>query len=409
MIDVLINIIKESVNLWLAMSPYLLLGMLIAGILHVFLGPAFISRHLGGTGLSSIFKATLFGIPLPVCSCGVIPVAASLKKEGASKSSTLSFLVSTPTTGVDSIAATYSLMGPLFAVFRPIAAFFSGIIIGVFNHIFNPDKKRAKRKKHSHQVRLSYMNIKEIFRYGFMELAEDIGKWMLLGVMIGGILTAIIPQNLLLTVLPNPFLHFLVMLLIAVPLYVCAIGSIPIAAALIQKGFSPGAALIFLIAGPATNAVTLSFVRSKLGKKAFYIYLISIIIVSIVLGLVFNLIWMNLGGSMELISPYGEQLPLILRIVSGVGLLMLILVSFLKPKKQVINIQYEVTVPDMTCKHCKMTLENTLQKVKGVDKILIDLDKKSVSIEGEADPEQIKKAIKQAGYRVENNSKQEDT
>jgi len=408
LIDVLINIIKESINLWLAMSPYLLLGMLIAGILHVFLGPAFISRHLGDTGFGSIFKATLFGIPLPVCSCGVIPVAASLKKEGASKSSTLSFLVSTPTTGVDSIAATYALMGPLFAVFRPIAAFFSGISIGVFNRLFNPDKEQVKPKNHSHRVRFSYFNIKEIFRYGFMELVEDIGKWLLIGVIIGGILTAVIPQNLLLTVLPYPVLHFLIMLLIAVPLYVCATGSIPIAAALIQKGFSPGAALVFLIAGPATNAVTLSFVRSKLGKKAFYVYLISIIIVSIALGLVFNLIWVNLVGGIGLISPHGEQLPLLLRVITGAVLFVLILISFIRPKKQDISIHREITVSDMSCKHCKMNIENALQKVDGVKKVAVDLNKKTVGIEGKADVHQLKKAILDAGYSVDESSKKEN-
>lgn len=409
MINVLANIILESVNLWLAMSPYLLLGMLIAGILHVFLGQEFISRHLGGTGVGSIFKATLFGIPLPVCSCGVIPVAASLKKEGASKSATLSFLVSTPTTGVDSLAATYSLMGPLFAVFRPVAAFFSGITIGVFNRIFNPDPKQKRVKKHSHRIRLSYVNIKEIFRYGFIELAEDIGKWMLIGVFIGGVLTAVIPQDLLITVLPYPFLHFLIMLVFAVPLYVCATGSIPIAAALIQKGFSPGAALVFLIAGPATNAVTLSFVRSQLGKKAFYVYLISIIIVSLALGLVFNLVWIRLGGGIGLISPHGEQIPLIFRIVSGAGLLILVLFGFIKPHNHHIKTTYEITVPDMTCKHCKMTIEHALQKVDGVKKVKVDLDKKSVGIEGAADPKHITEAVKQTGYRVEPNRKQEDT
>lgn len=400
MIDLLINIFKESANLWFAMAPYLLLGMFIAGILHVFLGPEFISRHLGGTGFGSILKATLFGIPLPVCSCGVIPVAASLTKEGASKSSTLSFLVSTPTTGVDSIAATYSLMGPLFALFRPVAALFAGITVGIFNRIFNPEKQKKKYKKHNHPTRISYFKIKEVFKYGFIELSGDIGKWLLIGVFIGGILTAAIPQNLFLTVLPYPFLHFLVMLLIAIPLYVCATGSIPIATALIQKGFSPGAALVFLIAGPATNAVTLSFVRSKLGKKAFYLYLVSIVFVSLTLGIVFNLIWMKLGGGIGLISPHGEQLPLILRIVTGVVLLFLILISFIKPKKENIEMKYQMSVPDMTCKHCKMTIENALNKVEGVDKVVVDLDSKIVGIDGEADLKRIKKAIKAVGYSV---------
>jgi len=147
MFSLLYHILQESVNLWLAVAPYLLLGMFIAGVLHAFLGEHFVGRHLGG-GFKSILKATLFGIPLPLCSCGVIPVAASLKKEGASKSAVLSFLVSTPTTGVDSILATYSLMGPLFALFRPLAAFVTGITIGGFNRLFHPEEKKVGGHPH---------------------------------------------------------------------------------------------------------------------------------------------------------------------------------------------------------------------------------------------------------------------
>jgi uncharacterized membrane protein YraQ (UPF0718 family) len=224
MSNVLYNILQESLNLWLAVAPYLLLGMFIAGVLHAFLGEHFIGRHLGDGGFISILKATLFGIPLPLCSCGVIPVAASLKKEGASKSAVLSFLVSTPTTGVDSILATYSLMGPLFALFRPLAAFVSGIAIGGFNRLFQPETE--KTGGHLHPPIPSRFKVKEVFRYGFIELAEDIGKWVLLGVVAGGFLTVAIPDGLFSRYLAVSFLDFFIMLLLAIPLYVCATGSI---------------------------------------------------------------------------------------------------------------------------------------------------------------------------------------
>jgi len=338
------------------------------------------------------------GIPLPICSCGVIPVAASLKKEGASRSATLSFLVSTPTTGVDSIMATYSLMGPLFAVFRPVAAFFSGITIGVLNHFFNPEKREKRPDVHQHPTLKIDSRIKEVFRYGFVELAEDIGKWLLVGVVIGGILTVVIPQDYLLGFFPYPFLHFLIMLVLAIPLYVCATGSIPIAAALIQKGFSPGAALVFLIAGPATNAVTLSFVRSKLGKKAFYLYLTSIIVVSLVAGWAFNLIWRSLGGDVGLISPHGEELPLMLRVVSGVVLLLLVLKGVVKLKEKGVTMKYNLSVPDMTCKHCKMTIENKLSALAGVTHVVVDLDAKTVGVDGDVSLEMVEEAIRDVGY-----------
>lgn len=397
MIELLHNVLQESAHLWMAVAPYLLLGMLIAGILHAFLGQNLIIRHLGGGALSSILKATTFGIPLPICSCGVIPVAASLRKEGASRSATLSFLVSTPTTGVDSIFATYSLMGPLFAIFRPLAAFLSGITIGLFNLLFNPEKKKTA-DAHPHPSLPPPFKIKEVFRYGFKELAEDIGKWLLVGVIAGGVLTVVIPEDMLTGHLSRPSFHFLIMLVLAIPLYVCATGSIPIAAALIGKGFSPGAALVFLIAGPATNTITLSFVYSKLGKRAFYLYLTSIIIVSIFAGWLFNLLWKELGGDIELISPHGEQLPRLLKVLSGAVLFLLILKGFVKTKKEIAKMRYELHIPDMTCKYCQMTIESKLKKLPGVQQVFINLEDKTVGVDGELSLEEIEGAIREVGY-----------
>ncbi len=402
MIELLYDILRETVNLWLAMAPYILLGLLIAGVLHAFLGENFITRHLGGGGLGSIVKATSFGIPLPICSCGVIPVAASLKKEGASKSSVLSFLVSTPTTGVDSILATYSLLGPLFAVFRPLAAFISGISIGIFNRIFNREGERAAKPQHTHEALKPSFRVKEVFHYGFVELAAEIGKWLVAGVAIGGVLTVAIPESLITRSISQPALHFLIMLILAVPLYVCATGSIPIATALIAKGFSPGAALVFLIAGPATNTVTLSFVYSKLGKRAFYVYLISIITISLLMGWLFNLIWTELGSDVSLVSPHGQFLSPLLSAVSGIILLLVIARGFLPSNRQPLNAKYQLHVPEMNCKHCKMTVENALKDVQGVDEVKIDLDSRMVGINGEASRASVTRAIENAGYAVKN-------
>jgi len=400
LVDLGYNILKESLDLWLAVSPYLLLGMFIAGVVHVFLGREFISRHLSGGPLSSIAKAALFGTPLPLCSCGVIPVAAALRRDGARKSSVLSFLVSTPTTGVDSVLATYSLLGPLFAIFRPLAALVSGIGVGIFNYIVDREGDRTEAASHPHPALAKRLRVKEIFRYGFFELAADIGKWLGIGVIIGGILTAIIPGDLLVKYLPNPGLHFLAMLLVAVPLYVCATGSIPIASALIQKGFSPGAALVFLIAGPATNTVTLSFVYSRLGKRSFYVYLIFIIGISFLFGSVFHLMWRGLGGHLELIRPTGEYLPQFLKVVCGIVLFLLVLNGF-RATHEVEDLEYTLHVSGMTCKHCKLTIENGLKEVSGVRRVSVDLDNGVVGIDGDVEIEEIKRAIRDMGYTPE--------
>ena len=400
MIDFILNIIKAIVDLWTAMAPYLLLGMFIAGILHVFIGTDFITRHLGANNLGSIIKASLFGVPLPICSCGVIPVAASLKKEGASKSATLSFLVSTPTTGADSILASYSLLGPLFAIFRPLAAFISGITIGVLNFIFNkePQERVLVDHQHSKNEISSKKKIIEVFKYGFFELAEDIGKWLIIGVVIGGILTVAIPPELIEKFLPFQWMHFVIMLIIALPLYVCATGSIPIAAAILQMGFSPGATLVFLIAGPATNTVTLSFVRTKLGKKSFYLYLISIIGIAVLAGMVFNYVFALLGADINIISAHGEHVNHTLRIVTGIILAVLILIGLIKLKQEEIDMKNEFIVNDMDCKHCKMTIEAKLMALEDVTNVSVNLDAKTVGVDGEAKIEDIESAIRDAGY-----------
>jgi len=393
------NTFSESISLWLDMSSYLILGMFIAGILHTYLNPDFISSHLGKGNLASIVKATLFGIPLPICSCGVIPVAASLRKEGASKSATLAFLVSTPTTGVDSILATYSLLGPLFAIFRPLAAFISGITVGVFNRLLN--RETTTRKPERKAVKVSTVfKIKEVFRYGFIELAEDIGKWLVIGVLLGGLLSAAIPENWLVERLTHPVLHFLVILIFAIPLYVCATGSIPIAASLIHKGLSPGAALVFLIAGPATNTVTLSFVRSKLGKKAFYLYLTSIVVVALLLGWIFHLVWNSMRNEIAWLSPHGGMLSLHLRIASGILLLLIIFKGFLKKKRQTRSMQYQWSVPDMSCRKCQNKLENAVGKISNVDRVVVSLDSKTVGVDGVVNVHEIEETIKMAGYTL---------
>ena len=394
----ILNFLKESVYLWLEISPYLLLGMLIAGIIHSFLGKEFISRHLGRGGFISIIKAVLFGVPLPVCSCGVIPLASSLEKDGAHRSSVLSFLVSTPTTGVDSILATYSLMGPLFAVFRPLGAVISGITVGITDYLVSGRKKKsASVRSHTHkEIKISF-KMHEVLRFGFYEIPQDIGKWLILGVLLGGFISAVFPKDLFARFFSFPW-DFLVAFMVGIPLYVCATGSIPIAVSLISTGFSPGAALIFLIVGPATNAITLSFVRAKLGRRSFYLYLASIVITALVLGLIFNFIWQMLGKDQSLLSGAGKFLPLSLKISCGIILLALIFNALLKGKGERFSSDWEVYVPDIHCKHCKMAIEAKLKGLEGAEKVAVILDRKIVKVKGKVSKDKVLDKIREAGY-----------
>ena len=398
------GIFRESLSLFLALAPYLLLGFGIAGLLYGFIPSESIYHHLGGRGVLPTLKAALFGIPLPLCSCGVIPVAASLRKEGASKPATLSFLVSTPTTGVDSILATYSLLGPLFAIFRPLTALLGGLFVGNTARVFLKEESSKPEIKHSHKLSKLPLSIRlrESIFYGFGTLIEDVGRWILLGVVLGGGISYFVPKEFIGRYLGNPGIAFLFMLIIAVPLYVCATGSIPIAASLIMKGMSPGAALVFLIAGPATNTVTITVVAKTLGRRAVIIYLSSIIGFALLAGLGFNYLFKCLGSPVNLITGGGRGLPIWLSGGAGVILFGLILKELLfKRREEMEGMKYIFKVPDMSCKHCQMTIENVLSKLPGVERVRVNLETKEVAVDGEIREERIIEAIERAGYSPE--------
>ncbi|MFC1462977.1 SO_0444 family Cu/Zn efflux transporter [Verrucomicrobiota bacterium] len=259
------------------MAPWLLFGFLVAGALSIFISPKLVEKHLGGRGIWPVFKASLFGVPLPLCSCGVIPVAASLRKHGSSKGATTAFLLSTPQTGVDSIMATFSLLGPVFAVFRPLAAFVAGMLGGaIVSATDDPNGEHAHTEEcHDeccgHSTRSS--KAARVFHYGFVTLPRDIARPLVLGLAIAGVIAVAVPEDFFAEALGTGFLAMIVMMLLGMPLYVCATASIPVAAAMMLKGVTPGAALVFLMTGPATNAVTIATLWKMLGRKTTLLYL----------------------------------------------------------------------------------------------------------------------------------------
>lgn len=290
----LIDIVLTTWLVAAQMAPYLLLGFLVAGVLSVFVSPEFIEQHLGRRTIWQVCKAALLGVPLPLCSCGVIPVATSLHRHGASRGATLSFLVSTPQTGVDSIMVTHALLGPVFAVFRVVTAFVSGILSGTLVQLLVPDdpdeRESSESCPHCASHKEGHGKLHRLLHYGFVVLARDIGRAMIVGIVVSGVLTTLVPENYLADRLgPGP-VSMLVMVIIGIPLYVCSSGSVPIAFALIRMGLSPGAALVFLVTGPATNAAALTAIWDVLGKRSAIIYLASIIVCAVGAGMMIDML-----------------------------------------------------------------------------------------------------------------------
>ncbi len=312
MYDLIIQIINES---WLVlglMAPYLLFGFLAAGILSVYLSADWVSRYLGGTGYKGVFVASAFGVPLPLCSCSVLPVAVSIRKSGASRASTTAFLLSTPQTGVDSIAVTYALLGPVFALFRPLTALLSGLVGGFLVGVFGEKEKPpgllmagvSSCGCESSEDKPAEPKIAQAIKYGLLELPRDIGAALLLGILIAGVLAVVVPQDSLATYVGGGVISILILMVAGVPVYVCATASVPIAAGFMHMGASPGAALAFLIAGPATNAAAITTIWKSLGSKTAIIYMITVAASAFGFGLILDWLMPRLGASIPVLAEH---------------------------------------------------------------------------------------------------------
>jgi uncharacterized protein len=346
--DLIIGILKEAYFLLNKMSIYLLFGFVFAGVLHIFMKEGTIAKHLGKNSFGSVVKASLFGVPLPLCSCGVLPAALSLKKEGASQGAVLAFLVSTPTTGIDSIFATYALLGGVFATYRVIACFLAGLFAGFMGNLFlkkgdsnttavaTAEEQKCKLCDNdecstgSHNI---IEKIKGVFTYAFGDLLDDAGSWLLIGLLLGGAITYFLPQEIVTNYLGSGWQAMFIMLLVGIPMYVCATGSIPIVAALMLKGMSPGAAFVFLMAGPATNSVALTVIGKQMGTKTVIIFLASVTISSMVLGMGLDLIWANFDiNLLEHMTHHSETIPAWLELAASIVLITAIIGNFIRKK-----------------------------------------------------------------------------
>lgn len=293
------ELFSAALELLNRMSPYLLFGLLASGAVRGFLRPGVVARHLGGRGMLQSLKATLFGIPLPLCSCGVLPAAQTLRREGAGKGAVISFLVSTPSTGVDSILATWGMLGGLFAFFRILVAFLAGLLGGLLGNLLPdspPAPGAAACAPGASGGRGARAFARETFRYSFRVLLGDMGGWLLLGVLVGGLIAVLVPEGSLGRYLGTGLPAMLTMFVLGIPMYICSSGSIPIAASLMLKGLSPGAALVFLMAGPVTNTAGLLVIVRELGKGAALVVLAAALAASLAGGLLLETVWDAWGG-----------------------------------------------------------------------------------------------------------------
>lgn len=360
------------------MSPYLLLGFLLAGLMHAFIPGRYYTRYLSKPTLGSVINAAIFGIPLPLCSCGVIPTAMSLRKEGASRGAVTSFLIATPQTGIDSIIATFSLMGVPFAVIRPIAALITAVLGGwMVNTFVSLRDRRAHREMaegtivkteetetctchchchenkaesccpegdsdghhhhhsgehhhhsshhrhsshhhhsssascHCHDRKIPETiggKIVEALRYAFLDMMSDIGKWLVIGLVVAGLITIYVPDEVFTIFKDNTMASMILVLIISIPMYLCATGSIPIAVVLMLKGLTPGAALVLLMAGPACNMASILVIRKGLGFRTLVIYILSIVIGAVFFGCLID--WLQYSGMIDFTSRVSQTMEI---------------------------------------------------------------------------------------------------
>lgn len=402
--------IYSLINMLAEMAPYLLLGFLIAGVLYAFVPGNFYRKHLSRPGAWAVIKAALIGVPLPLCSCGVLPTAVSLRRNGASRGASTSFLIATPQTGIDSIAATYSLLGPAFAIIRPVAALVTAFIGGMA--VNREDKSSGT----ACDIEVDTIDapasagigrrIVDALRYGFVEMIQNIGKWLIIGLVIAAAITVFIPDGFFTFFAEYPLLSMIAVVIVAVPMYVCSTGSIPIALSLMLKGLSPGAAFVLLMAGPAANFASIIIVSKSLGKKAAAIYLGTIIIGAIAIGLCIDYFMPRDWFTMPMVAGHANC-HLNVGLFSGICSLVLIallinalILKYKSNKSEKMDNEQTIIVKGMTCGHCKAMVEKNIAKLPGVEAVTVDLASGETHIQGKPEMSAVKEVIEDLGFSM---------
>ena len=328
--QVIINILYNFWNLSIEMAPFLLLGFLLAGLLSIFISKELIKKHLSNKSKYAVIKSVILGIPLPVCSCGVIPLAASIREKGASKGSTASFVTSTPQTGIDSIIITYDMIGMTFALIRVSVAFISGIVTGLIVDFFKNNKNDYYFSENEfHDFKKG--KIKDGLKYAFYNLPKSLFKPLMIGILFASLISTFIKDDYFISY-NSTFTEIIFISLISIPMYICSTASVPLALSFINLGISPGAVLIFLIIGPATNTITLTTLWKIIGKKETILFIGSLIINAVIFGILLNNL--KVEGIVSNCLNYCDGTHNAIDIICVVLLYIILLFPFLKKIKQ---------------------------------------------------------------------------
>ncbi len=407
--------LQSLFTLAIDMGYYMMIGLVLVGILNIFIKKQWIAKHLGGSGVWSVIKASIMGVPLPLCSCGVVPTGLYLRDKGASEASAMSFLISTPQTGADSIIATYGLMGPLFAWFRPMAAFISGVIGGIGIKLFNrhntgSDSKQEDIKEEVKSLRERTVNS---LKYAFGEFTDDIAVHFLLGLVIAALIGVLIPAEFISSIgLGSGIVSMLLMIAIGAPMYICSTSSIPIAVMLMAKGLSPGAAYVFLFMGPFTNAASLIMISKKFGKKNTVIYFVSAAISAIGFGYLLDYIVKKTNVEFAFLNAAAEGMTYSVFQIAVAALFIALVIFYAIRQfinlvgkiaantKTVTKAQQIYMVDGMDCKHCASGLEAAVRSQTGVENAIVDFDSKKLEVWGDISYGAVKKTVEAHGYSL---------
>lgn len=456
LVEILEKFVWQFVTLFSEMAPFLLLGFLLAGILHVWVPNHLYVPKISKPSFNSVLWSALFGIPLPICSCGVIPTSIALRKEGASKGASVSFLISTPATGVDSILATYSLLGGPFAILRPVAAFMTAMLGGLFTNVVTKkepetgvavvgethephhehehcdcegDHCSCSQEGHDEHSKKSFVQkVRETLEYGFVNMIGDVSKWLIIGLLLGALIAAFVPDDFFLFLHEYPLLCMVVVLVLAMPMYTCATGSIPLALALVEKGITPGAALVLLMAGPATSIASMLVVGKAFGKRTLAAYLTSIALGALFFGFVIDTFFMDsfLASMLPHASAecHGHGALGVFDYICAVLFAVLIIYAKFAHKgcgghdehhhhegechcnghhhehEEPVVVTYRVL--GMSCSHCKACVEKATLRLDGVLSAEADVANKELRVQWHGDDDvdetALKNAVEEAGF-----------
>tara|TARA_B100002051_G_scaffold76624_1_gene73164 strand:- start:11424 stop:12656 length:1233 start_codon:yes stop_codon:yes gene_type:complete len=400
----LIDFSYAIVTLLVEMSPYLLLGFAFAGLLSVLVSQEKIESQIGRQGFLSNLKAVLYGIPLPLCSCGVIPVSASLKRHGASKGSIISFLVATPQTGIDSILATYGVLGVPILIFKLIVALLSGLVAGSLSDIYDKDKEEKKRTSCADECCDDEKNIiLKGFNYGFKTLPKDIAEPLIVGIVLSGVIAFLANFESIqsaIAVIPNNFGGTIIKILIAmsfsIPMYICATASVPLAYVIATSLGSPGAAVALLIAGPATNISTITTTLKIVGRKSTLIYIGTVIAFGFIGGIIADLMSLQFAAKPHH-HDHGISLISLIYIFSLIGILFVALIG--KKTIEKTSESISLKVKGMTCSHCESNVIKALMSLNGSKKIIANHNTDEVIIDSDNfNLSKIKSVLKELNY-----------